>query len=66
MRFFEAVVDIRCVRDEWTSYTLVKMKMTHELLALQLDPNGRDGDGGWRIDVGMEEKEGGSDAERRK
>ena len=42
------------------------MKMTYELLALQLDPNRRDGERRWRMDGGVEEKEGGSKAGRRK
>ena len=45
---------------------LNKTKMAYELLALQLDPNRRDREGTWRMDGGVEEKEGGSEAGRRK
>ena len=40
--------------------------MTYELLVLQLDPNRRDGEGTWRMDGRVAEKEGGSEAGRRK
>ena len=40
--------------------------MTYELLALQLDPNRRHGERIWRMDGGVEEKEGGTEAGRRK
>ena len=45
---------------------LNQMKMTYELHALQFDPNLRDGEGTRKMDDGMEEKEGGSEAGRRK
>ena len=35
--------------------------MTYELLVLELDPNRRDGEGAWRMDDRVEEKEGGSE-----
>ena len=42
------------------------MKMAYELLALQLDPNRRDGEGRRRMDGGVEENEAGSETARRK
>ena len=55
---------------------LNQMKLTYELLALQLDPNRRDGKGTWRMDGGVAARqgrgteaageEGGSEADRTK
>ena len=45
MSFVEAVVDTHCVRDESAYYP----KVTSKQLALQIDPNRRDGEGRWRM-----------------
>ena len=42
------------------------MKMPYELLPLQLDPNHRDREGRQTMDGGVEEKDGGSEAGRKK
>ena len=42
------------------------MKIAYELLALQPDPNRRDGEGRWMMDGGVEVKEDGNEAGRRK
>ena len=62
--FFEVVVDTLCTRRVGTLN--FKMKVTYELLALQLDPNRRDGERRWRRGGGVEEKEGGSEVGQRK
>ena len=41
-------------------------EITYKPLALQLDPNHRDGEGRWKMDGGVEEKEGGNEAGQRK
>ena len=66
MRIFEAVVDTNFVRDARASYASKQNKLTYELIALQLDPNRRNGESRWTMDGGVEEKEGGSEAGRRK
>ena len=63
--FFEAVVDTLRTRGVGILH-LNQMTMTYELLALQLDPNRRDGEGRWRMGGGVEEKEGGSEVGQRK
>ena len=45
---------------------LNQTKTTYERLALKLHPNRRDREGRWRMDGGVEEKEGGSEAGRGK
>ena len=65
MSFFETVVETHCTRRVGILY-LNNIKMTYELLVLQLDPNRRDGEGTWRMDGRVAEKEGGSEAGRRK
>ena len=57
MGFFEVVVDTLCTRRVGTLN--FKMKVTYELLALQLDPNRRDGEGRWRMNGGVEARQGG-------
>ena len=62
--FFEVVVNTLCTRRVGTLN--FKMKVTYELLALQLDPNRRDGEGRWRMNGGVEARQRGRGRKGRK
>ena len=51
---------------ETSGHLILKSNVTYELLVLQLGPNRRDGEGTWRMDGRVEEKQRGSEAGRRK